>query len=108
MSMLVLFASMLVVSEAFVPFAPLTQPQALSVSSMMSSSSKLSMMEPSSTMQVAVGTLDPTTFLSDILGAVVGTPLILAVPILAALGVAGLLAFLIVSYANPEVEDDEI
>jgi hypothetical protein len=34
-------------------------------------------------------------------------PLILAVPIVAALGVVGLIAWIIVSYASPVVEDDE-
>jgi len=39
------------------------------------------------------------------LGGLLGSSAILAVPILAALGVAGLIAFLIVSYANPADED---
>jgi len=62
----------------------------------------------SSSMELSAATLDPTTFLSDVLGVVIGTPIILAVPILLALGVAGILVFALVSYANPEVEDDEI
>ena len=53
----------------------------------------------------SVATLDPTTALSDALGGVLGSSLILAVPIVAALSVAGLIAFLIVSYANPADED---
>ena len=61
----------------------------------------------SSTFELSAGAIDPTTVLSDLLGAFLTTPLILAVPIVAALSVAGLLAFFIVSYANPEVEDDE-
>ena len=60
-----------------------------------------------STMNVAVDTVDPTNFLTDVLGGVLGTPLILAIPIVAALGVAGLVVFLIVSYANPAEDDDE-
>jgi hypothetical protein len=60
----------------------------------------------SSTVEVSAVTLDPTSVLSDIFSGILGTPLILAVPIVAALGVAGLIAFFIVSYANPEVEDD--
>jgi hypothetical protein len=59
-----------------------------------------------SSLQVSAATLDPTTILSDVLSGILGTPLILAVPIVAALGVAGLIAFFIVSYASPEVEDD--
>eukprot|EP00531_Pseudo-nitzschia_arenysensis_P019854 CAMPEP_0116144400 /NCGR_PEP_ID=MMETSP0329-20121206/15986_1 /TAXON_ID=697910 /ORGANISM="Pseudo-nitzschia arenysensis, Strain B593" /LENGTH=126 /DNA_ID=CAMNT_0003639829 /DNA_START=88 /DNA_END=468 /DNA_ORIENTATION=+ len=62
----------------------------------------------SSSMDLSASTLDPTTVLSDVLGVFIGTPIILLVPILAALGVAGLLAYGIVAYANPEVEDDEI
>jgi hypothetical protein len=58
-------------------------------------------------MPVSAATLDPTTVLSDLLGGLLGTPAILLIPIVAALGVASLIAFFIVSYANPEVEDDE-
>ncbi|KAG7348505.1 hypothetical protein IV203_017210 [Nitzschia inconspicua] len=61
----------------------------------------------SSSLVVSAATLDPTTILSDIFAGILGTPLILAVPIVAALGVASLIAFLIVSYASPQVEDDE-
>lgn len=62
----------------------------------------------SSSMDLSAATLDPTTILSDVLGLFIGTPIILLVPIVAALGVAGVLVWGIVSYANPEVEDDEI
>ena len=55
---------------------------------------------------VAVSTLDPSTFLSDVLGGLLGSYAILAVPIVAALTVAGIIAFAIVSYANPADEDD--
>ena len=54
---------------------------------------------------VSVATLDPTTALNDALGGLLGSSAILAVPIVAALSVAGLIAFFIVSYANPEDED---
>ena len=50
-------------------------------------------------------TIDPTTILSDIFRTVLGTPLILAIPIVAALGVATLIAYLIVSYASPAEEE---
>jgi hypothetical protein len=59
-------------------------------------------------MDLSAATLDPTTVLSDVLGVFIGTPIILLVPIVAALAVAGILAWGIVAYANPEVEDDEI
>ena len=58
------------------------------------------------TNMVAVSTLDPSTFLSDLLGGLLGSYAILAVPIVAALAVAGVIAFAIVSYANPADEDD--
>ena len=61
-----------------------------------------------SSVELSTATLDPTTILSDIFSTIIGTPLILFVPIIVALGVAGILVFGIVSYANPEVEDDEI
>eukprot|EP00539_Tryblionella_compressa_P001764 CAMPEP_0178732568 /NCGR_PEP_ID=MMETSP0744-20121128/330_1 /TAXON_ID=913974 /ORGANISM="Nitzschia punctata, Strain CCMP561" /LENGTH=75 /DNA_ID=CAMNT_0020384691 /DNA_START=253 /DNA_END=480 /DNA_ORIENTATION=- len=60
----------------------------------------------SSSLELSAATLDPTSVLSDVFGNVIGSPLILAVPIVAALAVAGLIAFFIVSYANPEVDDD--
>jgi len=53
-----------------------------------------------------LATLDPTTILSDVLGGLIGGPAILLVPIIAALSIAGVIAFLIVSYANPADEDD--
>lgn len=59
----------------------------------------------SSTINLSVATLDPTTVLSDALGGLLGSSAILAVPIVAALTVAGAIAFFIVSYANPEDED---
>jgi len=64
--------------------------------------------DSSSTTHLAAATLDPTTLLGDLLGGLIGTPgLILAVPILAAIGVASLIAFAIVSYASPAELDDE-
>jgi hypothetical protein len=54
-----------------------------------------------STVLLSATTLDPTTFFQNFLSLFLNTPIILAVPILAALGVAGLLVFLIVSYASP-------
>lgn len=62
---------------------------------------------PASTLTTAVSTVDPTSFLSDVLGGILGTPIILAVPILAALGIASLVAYAIVAYASPAAEDDD-
>jgi len=58
------------------------------------------------TTTVAAGTVDPTTFFSGVLGGIIGTPIILAVPILAAISVAGVIAWFIISYANPADPDD--
>jgi hypothetical protein len=57
---------------------------------------------------MAISTVDPTAFLSDVLGSLLNTPIILLVPIGAALLVAFLIAYLIQAYASPQVEDDEI
>lgn len=66
-----------------------------------------SMSSTSSVMWIseAVMTLDPTAFFTNLLSGVLNTPLILAVPIVAALGLAGLMAALIISYASPEVDE---
>lgn len=61
----------------------------------------------SSSSFLAASTLDPTTVLSDLLGGVLNTPLILAVPIVAALLIASLIAYLIVDYARPAEPDNE-
>jgi hypothetical protein len=59
----------------------------------------------SSTLTLGAISLDPTTFFTGVFGAFLNTPLILAVPIVAALGIAGLLAFLLIQYSQP-AEDD--
>ena len=56
-------------------------------------------------MLLSATTLDPTTFFQNILGLFLNTPIILAVPIVAALGVAGMLVWLIVAYASPAEEN---
>lgn len=53
-----------------------------------------------------VAALDPTSVLSDILGVLLGSYAILAVPIIAGLGVVAIIALVIVNYANPADEDD--
>ncbi|CAB9514626.1 expressed unknown protein [Seminavis robusta] len=61
------------------------------------------------TTNVAATTLDPTTFLTDILGVFINSNAILAVPVIAALGVASLIAWGIVAYASPaEPEEDDV
>ena len=78
------------------------------LSTTMGTSSVDAMSLSSSSLELSIATLDPTTILSDVLGVLIGTPVILLVPIVAALGVAGVLVWAIVAYANPEVEDDEM
>jgi hypothetical protein len=90
-----------VVAEAFAPAPSMIR----TVSA--SSTQRAAFIVPSSSLEVSAVTLDPTALLSDIFGAFLTTPIILAVPIVAALGVSGLIAYLIVSYASPVVEDDE-
>jgi hypothetical protein len=60
----------------------------------------------SSSTALSAVTVDPTSVLSDTLGGVVNTPLILAVPIVVALAVGSLLAYFLVSSAAPEASDD--
>jgi hypothetical protein len=84
--------------SAFVSSSKTTQLHSLEQAAAAASSSSL----------VSTTTLDPTTFFSDIMGGLINTPAILAVPIVAALGVAGTLGWLIFKYADPVVEDDEV
>ena len=60
----------------------------------------------STTNNVAVTTIDPTTALSQVVGGIIGSPIILLVPILVGASVAGVIAWYIVSYANPTDPDD--
>ena len=103
-SLLVLVGFVLLSSEAF---APVATHMAQSRSMAQFDTTTMSAFVPSSSMDISAATLDPTTILSDLLSGLLTTPAILAVPIVAALGVASLIAFLIVAYANPQVEDDE-
>jgi hypothetical protein len=88
-----------VVAEAFAPSPSMIR----TVSA--SSTQRAAFIVPSSSLEVAA--FDPTAIFSDVVNAFMTTPIILAVPIVAALGLSGLIAFFIVSYANPVVEDDE-
>jgi hypothetical protein len=54
-----------------------------------------------SDMLLSATTLDPTTFFTNVLGLFLNTPIILAVPIVVGIVVAGTLAWLIVAYASP-------
>jgi hypothetical protein len=58
-------------------------------------------------MLMTAETVDPTSFLNDVLGSLINSPiLLLSVPIVAALTIASLIAYGIISYANPAAEDD--
>ena len=85
-------------------FAPLAQHLAVPTIATTLAASAPHVLELSS-MSIAASTVDPTAFLADLLGGLLGTPAILAIPIVAALLVASAIAFFIVSYANP-VEDE--
>ena len=56
---------------------------------------------------ISAATVDPTSFLSSVLGGLLGSPAILLVPILAAVGVATGVAAFIVWSANPADEDED-
>lgn len=61
---------------------------------------------PFSSNTIAAATVDPTTALTQVLSGILNTPLILLVPILAAVLVASAVAWFIVSYANPADPDE--
>jgi hypothetical protein len=110
---IVLATVLLQSSDAFAPpLSPMTTTIHQSSSSrstlLYPKSSALFVVDPFSSIQLSAGTLDPTTIISDILRGLILSPAILLVPIGAALAVATLLAWLIVSYASPVVEDDEM
>ena len=60
----------------------------------------------SSSSTIATTTLDPTTAFTQLLGGIINTPVILLVPILAAVSVAGVIAWFIIWYANPTDPDE--
>eukprot|EP00560_Eucampia_antarctica_P008735 CAMPEP_0197825550 /NCGR_PEP_ID=MMETSP1437-20131217/2602_1 /TAXON_ID=49252 ORGANISM="Eucampia antarctica, Strain CCMP1452" /NCGR_SAMPLE_ID=MMETSP1437 /ASSEMBLY_ACC=CAM_ASM_001096 /LENGTH=118 /DNA_ID=CAMNT_0043425577 /DNA_START=46 /DNA_END=402 /DNA_ORIENTATION=+ len=64
-------------------------------------------MSSGSSIQVAVDGIDPTVALTQILGNFLGSPAVLAIPILAAFSVASVIAWFIVSYANPADPDED-
>ncbi len=91
-------------------FAPSSSIKSSASSSLHFSSSMDVMSEPimsSSSNTVAALTVDPTTAFNQVLGGLIGGPAILAVPILAAVGVATFVAWAIVAYANPADPDDD-
>ena len=61
----------------------------------------------SSTVAVSAATVDPTSFLSSVLGGLLGSPAILLIPVLAAVAVATAVAAFIVWSANPADEDED-
>ena len=92
---MLLLATLLSALTAFVSPSPLATKH-----------SSLKAFESSSVSTAAFPTLDPTTALSDVFGTLLNTPLILAVPISAALLIASGIAYFIISYASPADPDE--
>lgn len=93
--------------ESFAPTSLVSFIQTTGTASpLLQSAPALGWMDTASTTQVAAATLDPTTLLSDLLAGLIGSPAILAVPIVLALAVASTIAYLIASYASPAEPDD--
>eukprot|EP00957_Ditylum_brightwellii_P067741 5141863-Ditylum_brightwellii.AAC.1 len=60
---------------------------------------------PSQTLSASI--IEPMTVLKKLLGGLLTTSVILAVPILAVIALASTITFFIVSYTNPADEDDD-
>jgi hypothetical protein len=88
------------------PFISYHDPIITTTTASISISSSTSTSHNTVLISAAANTFDPSTFFSDVFGNVIGTPIILAIPIVAALGVATLIAYLIVAYANPASDDE--
>ena len=112
----VVVAALLAVSSAFVQPANFVSSRPAGQSSTCDAS--LSALAPASAADivltnelpstaVSAATVDPTSFLSSVLGGLLGSPAILLVPILAAVGVATGVAAFIVWSANPADEDED-
>ena len=80
----------------------------MDINMMMETSSQIPSSETlaSSTFELAAGTIDPTTALAQVLAGLLGSPIILLVPVLAAVSVAALLAWGVFSYASPADPDE--
>jgi hypothetical protein len=61
---------------------------------------------PATSNTISAVTLDPATAFTQVLGGIINSPVVLLVPILAAVGVASIIAWLIVAYANPADPDE--
>lgn len=88
-------------------YSPMSARTSLNMIDMSQVDSSMPISVLSNSNAVSAATVDPTTALSQVLGGLLGTPAILLVPILAAVSVATIIAWLIVSYANPADPDDE-
>lgn len=54
---------------------------------------------------LSANTLDPTSFFNGVFGSLIDIPLILAVPILAGLGVTGLIVLFLIKSSEPAETD---
>ena len=61
----------------------------------------------SSHVLISADTIDPTTALSDILGGAINSPVVLLFPVVVALSLASIVAWLLVGYANPADPDPD-
>ena len=110
--LLVLCVTIFMLNDHVVVVSAFSIPVATATSAVCTSSicpTHVMTMTPMTTTMVmaAAGTIDPTAFLSNIFSAMIQSDIILAVPIVVALACAFLIAYGIVAYANPQVEDDE-
>ena len=108
--LLVLCVTIFMLNDHFVVVSAFSIPVATATSAVCTSSicpTHVMTMTPTTMTMAAAGTIDPTAFLSNIFSAMIQSDIILAVPIVVALACAFLIAYGIVAYANPQVEDDE-
>lgn len=98
--------SIALLAEGFAPASPLEASRGVATTSALKVA-PVDMFHGTTSTTIAAATLDPTTVLSDVLGAFVNSNAILLVPVVAALAVASLVAWGIVAYASPAADDDE-
>ena len=70
-------------------------------------STTLSLYDVAGTSTTTATTVDPTSAIDAIFGNLIDSPAILAVPIVTALGLATLIAWFIIAYAEPQVSEDD-
>jgi hypothetical protein len=99
-----LLSALLVLGSGFVTPAAFVAPIAPSSVAVIGTPASITF---TSQLLLAAATVDPTAFLSDAFATLINTPVILFVPILAAVAVAAVIVYLINLSASPEVDDEE-